>query len=169
MRNRWLVVVVVASLCLNAAVVGTYLLHRARHGRPRRFRVRGLTSEVRERLRHAREASMPGFSALVDSVESTDSVLWAEMRREEPDSARVEALCRELGQLHGRMRAGVFRQMHRELQLIPEEARAQYLKHMMKMKPGFDGPRGRKGRRSSRHAGPYRCEPPPCVPPESGQ
>jgi hypothetical protein len=169
MRNRWPVVVVVASLCLNVALVGTYVFRRARSVRPRRFNARGFTSEVRERLRHAREASMPEFSALVDSVESTDSILWAEMRRESPDSARVESLCRELGQLHGRMRAGVFRQMHRELQLMPEEARAQYLKHMMKMKPGFDGPRGRKGRRSGRHAGPHRCEPTPCVPPESGQ
>ncbi len=28
MRNRWLVVIVVASLCLNAAVVGTYVFRR---------------------------------------------------------------------------------------------------------------------------------------------
>jgi len=37
---------------------------------------------------------MPEFSALVDSGESTDSLLWNEMRRESPDSARVESLCR---------------------------------------------------------------------------
>jgi len=182
MRNRWLVVVVIASLCLNAAVVGTFFFHRVRRGRPRRFSARGLTSEVRERLRHAREASMPEFSALVDSVESTDSVLWAEMSRENPDSVRVESLCRELGQLHGRMRAGVFRQMHRELQLMPGEARAHYLKHMMRMKPGLPlrGRRARPGRgmnrhmrRGSRMSAPCEGEPlpdvpPPGPPPESG-
>ena len=179
MRNRWLVVAVVASLCLNLAVVGTFIFHRVRRGRPRRFSARGLTSEVRERLRHAREASMPEFSALVDSVESTDSVLWAEMRREAPDSVRVESLCQELGQLHGRMRAGVFRQVHRELQLMPEEARDKYLKHMMRMKPGLPmggrhAGRGRgRGmnrhmRRGSRTSEPCDDEPPPGPPPESG-
>ncbi len=169
MRNRWLVVVVVASLCLNLAVVGTYLFRRARHGRPRRFHSRGLTSEVREKMRKAREASMPEFVELMGRAESTDSVLWAEMRSERPDSVRVESLCQELGQMHGRMRAGVFRQMHRELQLMPEEARVQYLKHMMRMRPGFDGPRGRTGRHRGRHTGPSRCEPPPGMPPESGK
>jgi len=39
----------------------------------------------------------------------------------------------------------VFRQMHRELRLMPEAARAEYLQHMMKMRPGL--PFGR------RHAG----------------
>jgi len=59
------------------------------------------------------------------------------MRRESPDSVRVESLCQELGRIHGSMRAMVFRQMHRELQLMPAEARAEYLAHMMMMRPGL--------------------------------
>ncbi len=184
MRNRWLVVVVVASLCLNVAVVGAFIVHRVRCARPRRFSARGLTSEVRERLRHAREVSMPKFSALVDSVESTDSVLWTEMRREGPDSVRVESLCQELGRIHGSMRAMVFRQMHQELQLMPAAARTEYLQHMMRMRPGLPlggrhasgeprrgmGRHQRRGSRMSepREGGPPSDEPQPGPPPESG-
>jgi hypothetical protein len=184
MRNRWLIVVVVASLCLNVALVGTYVFRRARHGRPRRFPSRGLTSEAREKIRKARDAAMPEFAELMGRVESTDSVLWAEMRREAPDSARVESLCQELGQMHGRMRANVFRQMHRELLLMPAEARAEYLQHMMRMRPGLPlggrhasgeprrgmGRHQRRGSRMSepREGGPPSDEPQSGPPPESG-
>ena len=168
MRNRWLVVIVVASLCLNVAVVGTYIFRRARHDRPRRFAMHGLSSEAREKMRKTREATMPEFAALVGRVESTDSLLWTEMRRESPDSVRVESLCQELGQIHGRMRAMVFRQMHRELQLMPAGARAEYLKHMMRMRPGFGGPgrgMGKHMNRGHRMAPPPDGEPPPGGPP----
>ena len=178
MRNRWLVVIVVASLCLNVAVVGTYIFRRARHDRPRRFPMRGLTSEAREKMRRVREAVMPEFTALVGRVESTDSLLWIEMQRESPDSVRVESLCQELGQIHGKMRAMVFRQMHRELQLMPPAARAEYLQHMMRMKSGWGGPRGH-ARRNMRHnvrpgGPPPDFEPPPEgtppePPPETGK
>jgi len=184
MRNRWLVVIVVASLCLNAAVVGTYVFRRARHDRPHRLRVRGLTRDMRERMRKAREAAMPEFSALVGRAESTDSLLWFELRSERPDSARVESLCQELGKMHGAMRAMVFRQMHRELLLMPGDARADYLRHMMRMRPGlppggrhaFGGPGRGAGRRmhrgsrmsEPREGGPPSDEPHPGPPPESG-
>jgi hypothetical protein len=165
MRTRWLVVIVVASLCLNLAVVGTYIFRRARRDRSRRFPRRWLTAETREKLRQARDSAMPGFLAAADRTQSTDSLLWAEMRRDYPDSARVESLCQELGRIHGAMRAMVFRQMHRELQLIPGEAREQYLKHMMRMRPGLGGPRRHLGRHMRRHAGPPEGQPPP----ESGE
>jgi hypothetical protein len=179
MRNRWLVLMVVASLCLNVAVVGTYFFRRARHDRQRRFPSRWLTSEARENMRKAREAAMPEFSALVGRVQSTDSFLWTEMRRETPDSVRVESLCQELGRIHGSMRAMVFRQMHRELQLMPAEARAEYLQHMMMMRPGLplgghhasrESGRGmgRHMRRGSTMPAPREGEPPPGAPPESG-
>jgi hypothetical protein len=174
MRNRWLVLVVVASLCLNVAVVGTYFLHRARRGGLRRFPARGLTPDVRERLRKARAEALPEFAALAEKVEATDSLLWTEMRSESPDSARVESLCQELGQIHGKMRAMVFRQMHRELQLMPGAARIEYLNHMMTMRPGFGGPGAGMGRhmrpdpRMPHGDGPPLDEPPPGLPPESG-
>ena len=172
MRSRWMVVIVIASLCLNLAVVGTYFFRRARRDRPHRFPARRLAAEVRERLRQAREAAMPEFAAEADKVESTDSLLWIEMGKESPDSVRVESLCQELGRIHGTMRAMVFRQMHRELQLMPTEARAGYLKHMMRMRPGFGGPgRGMFGRMNRGHGmgpGPE-GEPPPGPPPESGE
>jgi len=172
MRNRWLVVVVVASLCLNVAVVGTYFLRKVRHDRLRRFPMRGLTSEVREKLRRAREAAMPEFAALAEKVESTDSLLWFEMRRESPDSVRVESLCQELGLAHGKMRAMVFRQMHRELQMIPVAAREEYLRNMMRMRPGFGSGRVMGGHmHHGRGMGqPPNGEPSPGgPPPESGK
>jgi len=174
MRSRWLVIVVVASLCLNLAVVGTYFFRRARRDRPHRFPARRLAAEVRERLRQAREAAMPEFAAEADRVEATDSLLWVEMRKDGPDSARVESLCRELGQMHGRMRAMVFRQMHRELQMMPAGDRAEYLDHMMSMRPGFGGPRRGSGRRRQRgpmvpaDGGQLPEEPPPGPPTETG-
>jgi hypothetical protein len=172
MRNRWLVVVVVASLCLNVAAVGTYFLHRLRHGGFRRFPARGLTPEVRERLRKARAEALPEFAALAEKVEATDSLLWTEMRNDSPDSVRVESLCQELGQTHGRMRAMVFRQMHRELQLMPPAARVEYLQNMMRMRPGFGPGRGMGGHMHHGHGigQPPAGEPPlGGPPPESGK
>ena len=172
MRSRWLIVIAVASLCLNVAVVGAFVAHRVRRARLRRFLASGLTPEVREKLRKAREAAMPEFAALAEKVESTDSLLWAEMRSESPDSVRVESLCQELGQTHGRMRAMVFRQMHRELQLMPPTARVEYLQNMMRMRPGFGSGRGMGGHMDHGHGmgQPPAGEPPPCAPPpESGK
>lgn len=164
MRSRWLVVIVVASLCLNVAVVGTYFLRRARHDRSRRFPPRGLAPEVREKLRQAREAAFSEFAALAEQEHAGDSLLWVEMRRESPDSARVESLCLGLGQTHGKMRAMVFMQLHRELRLMPAEARAEHLRQMMRMRPGFRGP-GRMGRRPCRGPGMH----PPLNEPPSGE
>ncbi|HTW92544.1 MAG TPA: hypothetical protein VMH22_12665 [bacterium] len=135
MRSRWLVVVTVASLCLNAAVVGVFVARTARRFRHRRLA--WLAPEVRQKLVMAREAAVPEFANLAGQAESTDSLLWTEIRRESPDSARVESLCQDLGRTHGRMRAMVFRQVHRELQLLPATARAEYLDRMMRMRPGL--------------------------------
>jgi len=136
---------------------------------------------VRERLRRTRAAATPGFTALAESVETTDSLLWVEIRNDSPDSDRVDSLCRELGRVHGVMRAMVFRQMHQEIQLMPAAARAEYLKHMKRMKPATPL-RGRRFGRSGRgmtprmHRGPMAPpdeepmpgEPPPEPPLESG-
>lgn len=173
MRSRWIVVVVVASLGLNAAVVGAYFLRRARFGHPRRFPARCLTAEARERIRKTREAAMPEFDAEAEKVRTTDSLLWNEMRADKPDSARVESLCRELGETHGRMRAVVFRQMHRELQLMPAAARTEYLNRMMTMRPSLGRPgRGIRPRMRRGQKMPHYEEAvpgqPPCPPPEAG-
>jgi len=171
MRSRWLVVVAVASLCLNVAVVGAYFFHRVSHRGLHRFAARGLAPEVRERFRKMRERALPEFAALAGRVESTDSLLWLEMKSESPDSVRVESLCQELGRIHGTMRAMVFRQMHREFAMLPAGARAEYLTHMMMMRPGFGGPgpgMGRHARRSPRVPAPDDGEPPSGPQPESG-
>jgi|GEM_PF-915887 len=178
MRGRWLLVVMVASLCLNVAFVGAYLVRRARRERPRRFAVRKLAPEVREKLRQTREAALPGFDALADRAETTDSLLWAEMRSGTPDSVRVDSFCRELGHIHSMMRAMVFRQMHQELLLMPAAARTEYLTRMMGMrsaKPlrgrcGIGWPGRRTGRFQRQHPeGPPPTEgelPPDAEPPE---
>jgi len=167
MRNRWLAVIAVASLCLNATVVGTYMFRQSRHGRARSVAARNLPPDVRERMRHVRDSAMPGFAAFAGRVESVDSLLWVEMRRDQFDSVRVDSLCRESGQLHGQMRAMVFRQMRRELQLVPPDARAEYLRHMMEMRPGSGRP-GRmmgRGRGMMTRPGMPPDEPPPGEPP----
>lgn len=61
MRNRWLVVIAVASLCLNVAVIGTYIFRTARRLHHRRMAY--LAPEVREKLVKAREAAIPAFAA----------------------------------------------------------------------------------------------------------
>ena len=163
MRDRWLIVVAVASLCLNVALVGTYFLRRARHDRW--HRLRGLTPEVSEKLRQQREAAVPEFAALAGQVQADDSLLWVEMAKDNPDSSRVDWLSAEVGKFHGRMRAMVFWQMHRELQLMPAAARTEYLDRMKSMRPGF----GRPGMgRHMREGPPLEGEPPPGPHPESG-
>lgn len=167
MRSRWLVVVAVASLCLNAAVVGVFLLRTVRRFRHRRLAF--LAPEVRRKLMRSREAAVPEFAALAEQAESTDSLLWAEMRRESPDSARVESLCLDLGRTHGRMRAMVFRQVHRELQLLPLAVRAEYLDRLMRMRTGPGGLARAIGWRQGPGPGmtlPPGGGPPPNVPPK---
>jgi len=169
MRGRGLALVAVASLCLNVAVVGAYFFHRVSHRGFHRFPARGLAPEIRERLRQTRERALPEFAALAGRVESTDSLLWVEMKSETPDSARVESLCQDLGRIHGTMRAMVFRQMHRELAMMPAGARAEYLTHMMTMRPGFGGSgMGRRLRHGRMVPPPDADEPPPGPLPESG-
>jgi hypothetical protein len=181
MRSRWLLVVTVASLCLNVAFIGAYLVHRGSHARLRHFPARRFAPEVRERLRQTRAAATPGFAALADSVEATDSLLWVELRKDSADSTRVDSLCRELGRIHGVMRAMVFRQMHHEIQLMPAAARAEYLTHMMGMKPAMPlrgrrfgrpgrgmAPHMRRGQMTPEDEEPMPDEPPPGPPPESG-
>ncbi len=174
MRGRWLVVIAVASLCLNVAVIGTYFLRTARpfHHRHMPF----LAPELREKLARARAAAVPEFVTLAEQAEGLDSLLWAEMRNASPDSVRVDSLCRELGQIHGRMRAMVFRQVHRELQMLPAAAQTEYLHRMMVMRPGFGGLAHEMGWRQHRGSGMGthrggRLPPnvPPGPPPESGR
>ena len=166
MRDRWLVVVAIASLCLNVALVGTYFLRRARHDRW--HRLRGLAPEVREKLSQQREAVIPEFAALVGQVQADDSLLWVEMAKVNPDSSRVDSLSSEVGKFHGRMRAMVFWQMHRELQLMPAAARAEYLNRMKSMRPGFGRPGMGRHMRGGPGMPPPEGEPPPGPPPESG-
>jgi hypothetical protein len=162
MRSRWLLVVLVASLCLNVAVIGAYLVHRRSHDRLRRFPSRRC-------------------AALADSAETADSLLWVEMRNDNPDSVRVDSFCQELGRIHGVMRAMVFRQMHHEIQLMPAAARAEYLTHMMRMKPAMPlrghrfgrpgrgrAPHMRRGRMAPEDEEPMPEEPSPGPPAETG-
>ncbi len=169
MRSRWLVVIAVASLCLNLAVVGTYFLRRAHREFPRRPPLRGLAPEALERLRAVRESLMPEFAAIAGQEQRDDSLLWSEMSSDNPDSLRVDSLASEMGRLHGRMRAMLFWQMRRELTMLPAKARAEYLRRLMTMRPGFGPGRGmgRHMRRGFRMPPPG-VEPPPGPPPESG-
>jgi hypothetical protein len=175
MRNRWLVLIAVASLCLNAGVVGAYLFRQLHHGRPHRQAERRLPPELREKMRQFRAEAMPEFVAQAGRAETIDSLLWAEMGGESTSQVRVESLCRELGVIHGELRLLVFRQMHRELELLPPESRAEYIEQMMRMRPGPAGIGRRFGRMVGRNRGmmgpggpPPGMEPPPDEPPPGG-
>jgi hypothetical protein len=135
MKGRWLTLIALASLCLNLAVVGTYLYRQSsRHGF-RRPRMLGVKPDIQEHLRQIREQAWPQFKELAVKAESANSALLEKIDDPDVTEAQVESLCREVGKFHGAMRERVFWQTRRELDALPAELRPEYveqLKHRMK-------------------------------------
>ena len=138
MRNRWLLVVVaVASLALNLAVVGAYF-YRARHRR-HHSRFPHMRHADAERMERIRDQAIPGFESLMSRTESVSTMLMSRIGDPKITRPEVESLCREVGRYHGEMRERMFWQVRSELESLPPERRAEYMeqfksgmRHMMR-------------------------------------
>jgi hypothetical protein len=151
MRGKWLAVIAVASLCLNAAVVGTYFYRQLRFHR--RFRP-AMTPETHLRLKQARERFLPVMESMVGGLDSAKDLLWSQLDRSDLADSEIDSLTREIGRMQAVVDAAVFRQVRRELQTLPPDARGDYIK-------GFRQPRHGKHGRHRGMKGPGRFGPPP--------
>jgi hypothetical protein len=154
MRGRWLLIVALASLGLNAAVVGSFIYFRAhpehrplgRHERHRRpgLPFRRLNPEQRRRVERTFRSSGPFMDTLRQSEDSLRAALVQELLRPDYSPARVESLAAEAGRLHGRMLARAFRDARSVVESLPEAERERFIREIRPELRG-PGPRRRPG------------------------
>jgi hypothetical protein len=125
MRGKWMAVIAVASLCLNAAVVGTYFFRQFRfhrHFRP------AMSPEANAQLKQARERFFPVMESMVGGLDSAKDLLWNQLDRSDLPDSEIDSLTREIGRMQAVVDAAVFRQVRRELQMLPPDVRGDYIK-----------------------------------------
>jgi hypothetical protein len=167
MRGKWLVVVVVASLALNLAVVGAYF-YRQRHRSPGEHRpsVAGLNREARQRVKEVFGKSLPEMQRIGQERKRIHAALLDEALKPELNQARVDSLADELGRLHAQAARILCQDAHAVAATLPAGSRERFFQNQ-----GLFGPR--HGRGMKRHGHGFRDsgpmppeEEPPMPPPE---
>jgi len=168
MRNTWLVIVAVASLVLNLAVVGAYLYHQ-RGPRPPRPPLAGLRREMHQQARDVFRKSWPEMQRLGEERARLQTELLQELTGPDVNQARVDSLADALGRLHAQSVRIISRDARAVVELLPAEQREQFLRNFGPLGGGHHGARaGRMMRHFRGMPGPG-MEPPPGPPPEQGR
>ncbi len=169
MRHSWLVIVAVASLVLNLAVVGAYVYQQSRGShRPPRPPLAGFRSEKRHEAQELFRKSWPEMKRLGEERERLRSDLVREAVKPEPDQARIDSLADELGRLHAQSMRIVCRDAAAAARLLPEDRREQFLRNFGPFGGGRGMRRMMRGRHGSPEPGPGR-EPPEPPPDDRGE
>lgn len=151
MRNRWLILVLIFSVMVNAAAVGTIGFHAWKVHRidrplpPPGGPMRGLMhrslslnpAQMRELDAHREQIAEKIGCARKGLVETRTRMMQL-LRSPDPDSTEVEAALQEMAAFQMSIQRAVFRnllQMKREL--TPEQQ--EKLLRMMARRPGWDG------------------------------
>lgn len=151
MRGRWLLVVAVASLALNLAVVGSFAYFRAhperrpmgrheRHCRPG-LPMHRMKPELRRRIERTFRSSGPLMDTLRRGEDSLRAALVRELLGSDCSPTRIDSLAAESGRRHGRMLALAFRDARSIVESLPESERAKFLDEIH---PAMRGPRPRR-------------------------
>jgi len=129
MHPRWLVVVVIASLALNAAVVSTYLFERFRLRRPGPP-LPGMKPAVVRELRELRREFRPRMDALRGQALQAREGLMHLAMQPEPDPARVESLLLEVSRSETALNRLAFEHARRISARLPEAGRAAFSRRL---------------------------------------
>jgi hypothetical protein len=160
MRGRWLVVIAVASLALNVAVVGTFLYQRySGHGRHHPPRIPGLNPQVVAQVRQIREENAPALESLMEQTMPIRTALAELAGSAQSDAGKADSLCTELGRIHVQIEKNMFAMTRRVLEVLPAEMKEHYLE-MLKTNPGRHA-RQRPGRMRGARRGPGMTGEPP--------
>ncbi|MBM3314865.1 periplasmic heavy metal sensor [candidate division WOR-3 bacterium] len=131
MRQKWLVVVVVASLALNLAVVASFLFLRLRepgHGRHRP--VPGLGPEEVRGLRRLRKEFHPRMDSLRGRALDARTALMRYAGDVNPDPRVIDSLLGEIGRAEAGMNRLAFEHARRIVEQLPPEARDTFLRRL---------------------------------------
>jgi hypothetical protein len=175
MRHTWLVIVAVASLVLNVAVVGAYIFQLNRGGpRPSRPPLAGLRREMHGQAREVFKKSWPEMKRLGEERERLQAELMQEVMKSEPSQQRIDSLADEMGRLHAQSAKIIARDARAVTALLPAEQRERFLRNFGPFGAGHRGARGirmMRGHRGIPGPGPDEpgMEPPPEPPAEGGE
>lgn len=129
MQPRWLVVVVIASLALNVAVVGTYIFERARL-RPPGPPLRGMRPAVVKELRELRREFQPRLDMLREQAHQAREGLMMLAMQSRPDMARVDSLLIEISRSETAMNRLAFEHARRISSRLPESGREAFFRRL---------------------------------------
>lgn len=130
MRARWLVLIVVASLALNVAVVGSYVFFQLR-GHPRRAeQFRHLKPELRGRVEKVMRESAPEMERLMGEEDAVRMAMADELERPQVDEGRLDSLARESGRVHTQMAMLAYHNARRIIEMLPQDERGRFLENM---------------------------------------
>lgn len=128
MQPRWLVVVVIASLALNVAVVGTYLFERIRMRPP--LPPPMLKPGLRRELGELRREFQPRLDTLREQAHRAREGLMALAMQSKPDMARVDSLLMEISRSETAMNRLAFEHARRISSRLPEAGREAFFRRL---------------------------------------
>jgi hypothetical protein len=125
-KTKWMAWAIVVLFLLNAATLGTILYHNYKGnpsagstvvaGHPgavingRFFRqTLGFTNEQMESFRTANHQFRPQTAAITVSIDSLKAAMFREMKRQAPDTVKLDALSKQIGELHGALKRETYR------------------------------------------------------------
>ena len=163
MRNRWLVVVLAASVALNVAAIGVFAYQRYAKWRRQTY-FRNLRARPKGGFRELFRQREPGMDSLRRVYSDARRELGELVFSETPDSQKTDSLLDVLGTTHREMSRRVLETSRAVESLSPVEERDRVRHRLMEMWEGPDRRRSGRGRshRGRRMPRPERLpEPPP--------
>lgn len=154
MRQRWLVLVAVASLALNLAVVGSFLFLWLRAPAPPPLPLPGIVGRDRERLERMRREYGPCRDSLRERIFRARRALLLLAAEQNPSSAAVDSLLGVVGSAEAGLARLSFEHARRIGSALPPAAREEFFRRLQTRSEPRRGPRW--DRRLGR----------PCPPPE---
>lgn len=130
MRARWMVLIVVASLALNVAVVGSYVFFQVRGRQMPPPQFRHLKPELRGQVERVMRGSAPEMERLMGEDDAVRSAMADELERPQIDERRLDSLARESGRVHAQMALLAYRNARRIVEMLPEDERGRFIRNM---------------------------------------
>jgi Spy/CpxP family protein refolding chaperone len=175
MRGKWLVVIAVASLCLNVAVVASYAYHQSKsRGRMHRP-MAGLGREARREMEKIRDEAYPQLRGLAEQLSACHMAMNDLVDDPQVDARRLDSIAGEMARIWTQMSIATFKTARRIYERLPEERRPMFLRSLGPWRGPEDGPRPpwhQRGGPFGHGRGPESCPPPgmePPPPPEGGK
>ncbi|MGE5520898.1 MAG: hypothetical protein ACM3VS_13285 [Candidatus Dadabacteria bacterium] len=121
-KYKWLVWAIVFLLVLNVATLTTIIYHNYKQEKQsasptvasaagtnvvngRFFKQNlGFTNEQMDKFRQANQQFRPHTEALTFSIDSMKNKMFREMKKEQPDTSRLNVLSAKIGELHGQLK-----------------------------------------------------------------